>query len=323
MAGRHSSFELAETFQLSQATVALHRAGVFADLQTAQSAKQIAATRRWDATILQGVLDYVAARTTLLRKTGNKFVTTSHYDEEALFLFDMYAGAYRRNATQLIELLRRPVRAGAVIDRVSYARAFARLTDTTLGVTPMLIRRMGWTQVLDLGCGPATLLAALARQNPEFTGWGVDSSSSMCVAARRRLRDAGVATQVRVFHGDVRALDEVLPCTARDSAGALTACNVVNELFASGTQAAEAWLRRLRRLFKGRPLLVLDYYGRLGRGSGTPHTLLHDYVQVLSGQGVPPATLDEWRRLYSRAGCRLVHAIEDTGTTLFIHIVKL
>lgn len=323
MVQRHSPFDLAEAFQLSQAAAALHRAGVLADLQTAQSVKQLAAKRCWNAMMLQGVLDYVAARTTLLRKAGTKFVTTKDYGGEALFLLDMYAGAYRRNAASLIELLRRPSRAGTVIDRASYARAFARVADGTLGVTPALVRRLAWTRVVDLGCGSAALLAALALQDPGFTGWGVDTSSSMCLAARKRVRGAALAKRVRIFRGDMRALDAVLPRAVRDAAEALTACNVVNELFANGTQAAEAWLRGLRRLFKGRPLLVADYYGRLGHGSGTPHTLLHDYAQVISGQGVPPASLTDWRRIYARAGCRLVHAIDDTSTTRFIHIVKL
>jgi hypothetical protein len=52
-------------------------------------------------------------------------------------------------------------------------------------------------------------------------------------------------------------------------------------------------------------------------------TLLHDYVQLISGQGIPPATAAEWRSIYSQAGCRLVHVIDDTSTTRFIHVIAL
>jgi hypothetical protein len=51
--------------------------------------------------------------------------------------------------------------------------------------------------------------------------------------------------------------------------------------------------------------------------------LLHDYAQLISGQGVPPAGLDEWKAIYSEAGCRLAHVIEDRATPLFVHIVLL
>jgi hypothetical protein len=52
-------------------------------------------------------------------------------------------------------------------------------------------------------------------------------------------------------------------------------------------------------------------------------TLLRDYVQLISGQGVPPARMSEWRAIYAAAGCRLAHVIEDTATTRFIHVVML
>jgi SAM-dependent methyltransferase len=64
---------------------------------------------------------------------------------------------------------------------------------------------------------------------------------------------------------------------------------------------------------------------RLGRARGRIHreTLLQDYVQVLSGQGVPPPDAAAWEAIYRRARCRLVHAIEDRATTRFIHVARL
>jgi hypothetical protein len=79
------------------------------------------------------------------------------------------------------------------------------------------------------------------------------------------------------------------------------------------------------KVLPDRPLLIADYYGRLGRKKGriSRETLLHDYAQLISGQGVPPASAVEWRSIYSRAGCRLVHIIEDKKTTRFVHILVL
>jgi len=97
-------------------------------------------------------------------------------------------------------------------------------------------------------------------------------------------------------------------------------------MFGHGEREAVNWFRKLRKLFPGRPLLNCDYYGRLGHTKSRKlprETLLHDYAQLISGQGIPPATRAQWRSIYSKAGCRLVHVIEDTSTTRFIHIVGL
>jgi len=99
-------------------------------------------------------------------------------------------------------------------------------------------------------------------------------------------------------------------------------------MFKDGEQRAVKWLRGLRRLFPDRPLLILDYYGRLGQTKSRKlakerETLLHDFAQLISGQGIPPASAAEWRSIYAEAGCRLVHISEDKLTTRFIHILRL
>ncbi len=96
-------------------------------------------------------------------------------------------------------------------------------------------------------------------------------------------------------------------------------------MFGAGSSGAVAWLAGLGKALPGRPMLIEDYYGRLAGKKGEAHgpTLLHDYVQLISGQGIPPAGLSEWRKIYAAAGCRLIHVTEDTSSTRFIHIVVL
>jgi hypothetical protein len=103
----------------------------------------------------------------------------------------------------------------------------------------------------------------------------------------------------------------------------IAACQLANEMFGAGPSGAIAWLRGLRRTLPGRPLLICDYYGRLGsrHRNVRREILLHDYAQLISGQGVPPTDRRQWQAIYSEAGCRLVHAIEDSASTLFVHIV--
>jgi SAM-dependent methyltransferase len=309
-------FDLVEAYQLSRAVAVLNDLSVFQS-QTPFSAKQLAAKHGLDAMLLAGVLEYVALRTDLLRRTvRQEFVVTR---KNSRFLIDLYTGAYGSTAEQLAEILRDPAIAPASVDRVRYARAFESLDSAALGILPDVISALEFNYTLDIGCGNGDLLAELARRNPSFVGWGIDSNPAMHKLAR-----AGKG--VRFLKADGTRLREEIPESVRSQIRSITCCNFANEMFAEGERQAIKWFRELHKLFPGRPLLNCDYYGRLGRTKNRKQqreTLLHDYAQLISGQGIPPATMAEWRSIYSKAGCRLVHVIEDTSTTRFIHIIAL
>jgi SAM-dependent methyltransferase len=325
MSARRSTFDLVEGFQLAHAVRTLDELGVLASLARPRRPRELGARHGLDAEMLAGILEYVAARTDLVRRTGERFVATPRYADDARFLLRLYVGAYGSSAATLGDLLRRPSAAPRAVDRARQARAFEAVDGRALGFLPSLIRQLGFDRVLDLGCGTATLLLELARENASFTGWGLDASRHMCASARARIRAARLGQRVRVLEGDCRALRTALPARLRAEIRAVTACNLVNEMFAGGDDAAVAWLRGLRRLLPGRPLLIADYYGRLGstRGPIDGLTVLHDYAQLISGQGVPPASAARWRAVYRDAGCRLVHVIDDSTTTRFIHLLQL
>ena len=309
-------FDLVEAYQLSRAVAVLNDLSVFQS-QTPFTAKQLAAKHGLDATLLAGVLEYVALRTDLLRRTvRQEFVATR---KNSRFLIDLYTGAYGSTAEQLAEILRDPATAPASVDRIRYARAFESLDGGALGILPDVIGALEFNYTLDIGCGNGDLLAELARRNPSFVGWGIDSNPAMLKLARAGKR-------VRFLKADGARLREELPKSVRSQIRSITCCNFANEMFANGEREAIRWFRELHKLFPGRPLLNGDYYGRLGRAKNRKQqreTLLHDYAQLISGQGIPPATMAAWRSIYSKAGCRLVHVIDDTSTTRFIHIIAL
>ncbi len=324
---RWQTFDLVEAFHLAQAVAALHDLGILAMLDQPATAERLAAKRKLDPNLLRGTLEFVAARTNLVRKSlRDRFVVTRNYAAESQFFLELYIGAYGGNATGLKKLLGDPTSAPAMVDRAHHARAFAAVDGRTLGVLPDIIHQLGFQQMLDIGCGNGELLLALARGDKNFIGWGIDSNQAMLAVARDRIRRASLEKRLRLFAGDCRNLKTALPARLRVGIHSLTACNVANEMFKDGPAEAIKWLRQLHQLFPGRPLLILDYYGRLGkrrRGPAERRTLLHDYAQLISGQGVPPSSAVEWRRIYSEAGCRLVHIIEDKSTTRFIHILSL
>jgi SAM-dependent methyltransferase len=303
----------------------LHNLKILASLEQPSTAEALASKRGLDPKLLRGVLEYVAARTDLVYKTGKRFVKTQRYSSQSRFLLDLYAGAYRCNAARLEKLMRKPSLAASVVNRMRHARAFEEVGGLALSWIAQLIRKLQLSYVLDIGCGPATLLLQLAGEDPKFVGWGLEKNPAMCKTARARILAARVGTRIKLLEGDSTHLRAVLPMDACSNIQTVTACQVANEMFGAGSSRVVSWLRGIRRMLPGRTLLLSDYYGRLGSKIRGNHreTLLHDYAQLISGQGVPPANIAEWCAIYTAAGCRLVHVIEDRRTTRFMHVVIL
>ncbi|AJY39449.1 MULTISPECIES: class I SAM-dependent methyltransferase [Burkholderia] len=322
---RWSALDLAEGLQLAHAVAALQVLGVLDAMKEPVTAQTLSDGHDLDPELLRGVLEYAASRTNLVCKTDRGFTISEHYTAQARFLLNLYAGAYADNASRLATLLRRPALAGSMIDLVAHARAFDA-SEAGGGALAAIVSQLRLNHVLDLGCGAGALLRELAAGDCEFVGWGLDRNPSMCRAARVRARQAGLATRVKVFHGDGRNPGASIPPRVVARVQNVVASQFVNEMFRGGTSRVETWLRRMRRLLPGRMLVISDYYGRLGHGFRTMHreTLLHDYVQLISGQGVPPPDSDAWLAVYRAAGCRPLHVIEDrTATTRFVHLVGL
>lgn len=322
---RLSAIDLVESFQLAYAVLALHDVAILAALKRPCTAEALARKHRLDPGLLRGVLEYVVARTGLISKTGGRFVASGSYGNGSRFLLDLYAGAYGPTAVKLVHLLRKPSLAPTTVDRARYARAFQQAEAGTHAWLADFVRQMKFSCLLDLGCGPATLLLELARRDSAFVGWGLEVNSALCKIARGRIRAARAARRITIIEGDSARLGQVLNSKLRDKIHAVSACQVANEMFGGSSPSISAWLRGIRKTLPGRALLVSDYYGRLGCKDGDRHreTLLHDYVQVISGQGVPPASAAEWEKIYTGAGCRLVHVLEDRMTTRFLHVVML
>ncbi len=209
------------------------------------------------------------------------------------------------------------------------APAFERAASFHSPLIPDLVRERGARSVLDLGCGPASVLLQLARSDPDLRGIGVDASRAACRRARRRIRKAGLERRIKILRADAGDLRGALRAKERKGVDVLYGRSFLNEFFGGGTRDAVRVVRRLRKLFPGRRAWFIDSYGRLARSDSTPATdrlaLLQDLVQVLSGQGVPPCDADGWAAVYSEGGSRLrdVREFEGDGIRWFLHTVDL
>jgi SAM-dependent methyltransferase len=84
--------------------------------------------------------------------------------------------------------------------------AFAAGTAEEVAALHRMVDLAAWTRVLDVGCGDARHLRALARDG--VVGTGVDVSPGLVDAARRAAEAEGLAVDVRV--GDARRLAAAL-----------------------------------------------------------------------------------------------------------------
>jgi SAM-dependent methyltransferase len=276
--------------------------------------------------MLRATLEYLATRTDLVRRSpGGRYMTGKQYNGESRFLIELYACAYGANALRLRALLRKPELAAKAVDRAAFARAFRTAQVSRVTGIPEILRQLKINHLLDLGCGGGDLLCELAVADSTFVGWGMDSNAALCKATRARLRKSRLGGRVKILLGDGGNPRNSIPIDVRKRLQGVTACQFANEFFRNGTSSAVTWLRRLRQILPGRPLIVADYYGRLGypKRRADRLTLLHDFAQVISGQGVPPPDVSGWHSVYAAAGCHLLHALEDRVTTRFLHIVKL
>jgi SAM-dependent methyltransferase len=318
MPERWSAADLAEAFHLAHAVNLVVDAGLLDDQEC--PAGKLAAARGLDPVVLGGMLEFLAARTDLVTRGETGFRAGPGLGPAERGVIEQYLGAYGPNVAALPDILSGAVNGRSLTDRVRHARAYADTSGASAALLPGLLGKLGLGHVLDLGCGSGELLAKLAGRDPAFHGHGVDANPGMIDVARARDLPAG---RVRFTVGDVTDPQTCVPDDVRAATEVVVASSLLNEFFGT-SGAAAGWLRLLGGAFPGRLLIVVDYYGVLGHSAQPPpHLALHDWIQLISAQGVPPPDLDGWQSVYREADCQLLHAIQDSKTRVFIHLVRL
>ena len=316
-------FALVEGFHLCHVLATLERLGILESLESGASARRLATRHQVDLEVLQAALDFLAARTELVTHRSGQYYLPRRYDAKARFLLLQYIGAYGRNVVDLARILRTPSSATGLIDRRQHAKAFAQITSADANLLADIVSQLGLNHVLDLGCGTGTLLLRLGNARRDFIGWGLDNNPWMCTIARKCAATSLLKGRVKILQGDCRRLRSI-PLGITREVRNITAANVCNEFFAGGTRRAVKWLRDVKAQFPGRTLLIADYCSVLGTSRPCQGEIaLHDFVQVISGQGLPPSTLEGWKRIYRAARCHLIHAVEMRHTPYFVHVLRL
>jgi SAM-dependent methyltransferase len=330
---RFDVLDIVQGHYVSELVWMLHSRAVLAQLASWQTVEQIADPHRWDRNLLRTLLEFLCKTSDLLQKDGkSKYRIARRYKlySQLGFYLDFYRGAYGNSADHIAAALRQPKKHGGLPDRRFLAQAYDGIGDAAVSTSMLeIIRALNVRHLLDLGCGPAVLLSALAREDTSFIGWGIERSVEMCRIARKNSRMTGIGRRVKIIHGDVTRIARLLSSKQRNQVEALHAGSLLNEFFAAGPRRAVSFIKQLARIFPGRVLLVGDYFSRMNdtrvNTGDFRLTLLHDFAQVISGQGLPPARASEWEEIYEFAGVRLIRGYEGVhrGLAWFHHVVQL
>lgn len=329
---KRDSLEIVEGYYLAHIIYYFYQQGVFERLTGDRSILTVAEELGYDTELFEALLDFIHQTTDLLRLTrAGNFSFNPKYEQYYFFgfQFDKFIGSYGPTLIHLEQSLRSKTLGRQLVNREVEADAYHQIGSPPNPLVTKIVRDFNLHSLLDLGCGPATLLTELCAGDSEFRAVGIDESAAMCKVARGRILKAQLTNRIRIIHGDARKLGVYLKPEARQSIEALQSKGLFNELFRHGNEGAVNHLKKLKGWFPGRLLFIVDYYGKLTRISGAipryRHTLIHDVIQVITGQGVPPADLAGWDEVYEAADCSIEHAYEgDTdGIEWFVHLVRL
>ena len=160
-----------------------------------------------DAGILQVLCDYLYALK-FLSKDGGRY----GLDRNGEILTEVLRGtfdliyAYEDLVHSLESLLRTEKVYGQDVKRREEFVGKGSGQSAKLLPFPMaidLIKRNGFSEILDLGCGDGEFLIGLCREDVRFKGCGVDVSSKTVSQARQRIAEEGLGERVRVMVGDI------------------------------------------------------------------------------------------------------------------------
>lgn len=311
--------------------VALYDMGVLEMLQEPNRLSGICKKFGLRADILEGIMRFLAMDESLVRRVGSSsFVSNLRKEELQLLRIHIrkFVDAYGTCIDQMSEIMTGRACGADLVRKEALADAFSRLPLEHDAINDAILRYEP-TFVVELGCGGGQQVAWLARNVSNIKIVGVDSSVAMCEAAAKTLTVAGVRDRARVVHCDAKDLRRVLPKNIRDRVDLIYGKSILNAQFTKGSASASQFLRQLSNAFPDRQFVCVDYYGELfsslPRHGKNSQGILQDVVQLLSGQGTPPPSVELWANVYRDADCVLIHAQHACtgGIRWFIHHVRL
>ena len=306
-------FDIIESYYAAHMLIHLNNRGVFKDPGKSRMVKNYFPNA--------DVFRFLSTRTDILQPGNN-----------GAFSINKKYGSYINSGFHIEKFLQAYGQFDAmsiVIDERKFAETYQHATPfSNPGAVLNIFSLLQAQTILDLGCGTGNTMVQFCRQNKLNRAFGIDQNPHLNKAAKQLIKRNSLSARAKVVNGSVTEFDKLLHRAALEQVDVVYGASIFNEFFYSPRKLV-ALLRKLVKAFRGKFLVVVDYYGSFNsqqkNNRDLHHNYVHDVMQILTGQGVPPKDHKAWNEYYKKANATLLQIQEGSGDGInwFIHIVKL
>jgi len=309
---------------LAQVLVALWDSGVYEYLRERGHVEITAAGRELnlDPEILRSLIEYLVGWG-ILAPEADSFVLSAkgkpYWNYISRGVLTSHLAGYNQLLVNLGPLLRKEIdindpklnRDGRL---VASGSGFALLGSNTIPWVLKLIKQIGGSYVMDIGCGAGDFLIQLALRWPEGGGIGVDMNADAIAKAHSNSEKAGVDQRLMFFHTKLSAEPMSIDKNILDKVDTITAMYLLHEFAGrGGSEAIRAAIAQMVAQFPGRKLLMLegekaDPAALYANPPRTFAQLDYTFIHPISRQG-PLRTVPEWEQIIKSAGATLVERV--------------
>ncbi|MBZ5644085.1 MAG: methyltransferase domain-containing protein [Acidobacteriia bacterium] len=276
--------------------------------------------------VLRSLIEYLVGWS-ILAPDGDSFVLSKkgqpYWNYITRGVLTAHLAGYNQLLVNLGPLLRKEISLNDPrLDRsgrlVASGSGYALLGSGTIPWILKLIRQIGGTYVMDIGCGSGDFLIQLALRWEDGAGIGIDMNAEAIAQAGVNAERCGVSHRLTFHHAKLSAEPMPLDKSVLEKVDTLTAMYLLHEFAGRGGPAAiTAAISQLKQQFPGRKLLMLegeraDPAALCAAPPRTYAQLDYSFIHPLSRQG-PLRTPAEWGEIIKSAGATLIERIPGFG----------
>jgi SAM-dependent methyltransferase len=320
--------ELVSDAYLAQVLVALWDSGLYEHIRVngCVSIDQTAEDLNLEPQVLRSLVEYLVGRG-ILAPEGDSFVLSKkgqpYWNYITRGVLTSHLAGYNQLLTNLGPLLRKEISINDPrLDRsgrlVASGSGYALLGSGTIPWILKLIKQIGGTCVMDVGCGAGDFLIQLALRWEGGEGVGIDMNSEAIAEAEANAERCGVSNRLTFRHAKLSAEPMPIEREILEKIDTLTAMYLLHEFAGRGGPAAiTAAISQLRHQFPGRKLLMLEgeRADPVAFCAASPRTfaqLDYSFIHPLSRQGALRTPV-EWEQIIKSAGATLLERIPGFG----------
>jgi ribosomal protein L11 methylase PrmA len=326
---------------LAQVLVALWDSGMYEYVRNHERFTIEDATRDLglDAAVLRSLIDYLVGWGILAPDQNSYSLSAkgrSYWNYITRGILTSHLAGYNQLLVHLGPLLRKEIDLNdPKLDRsgrlVASGSGYALLGSGTIPWVLKLIKEIGGTNVMDVGCGAGDFLIQLALRWPDGAGIGIDMNAEAIAEANANAERSGVSDRLSFHHARLSAEPMSINRKILERVDTLTAMYLLHEFAGRGGAAAiTAGISQLHKQFPGRKLLMLE--GERADpavlNAAPPRTfaqLDYTFIHPISRQG-PLRTAAEWEEIISSAGATLLERVPGFGQVpgwISLYIISL